>query len=333
MVTWKYIDRMEAKSVWDEWLFTFDHYSVFQSFAWGEYKDLLGWHVERIAAFDGKNKIAACIQILVRKYPLGITTAWVPGGPVGNLSSLGGSLLDMIKARLKVKSLYIRIYPNSHFKAQDDNLLRSQGWQKATTPLSSGLSSIIKTNQDEDQLMGNLSRNWRRNLKRGIKWKLSVSRWKDIDPDELHEVYRKMERYKNINIQYTKEEIKALIDCFGDNLVVFRWNGQTGETGAIRGCVIFGYRAWDILAAATPEARRCYASYVLFWKLIDACRNQGVEVYDMGGIDAVRAPGVYNFKKGAGGEDFQYLGEWDWATPEWLRWVANLLIAYKIRRV
>jgi len=49
------------------------------------------------------------------------------------------------------------------------------------------------------------------------------------------------------------------------------------------------------------------------------------------GIDPVRNPGVYRFKRASGAEPIELLGEWDWASRPWLRWVGNWAIAQRAR--
>jgi len=51
-----------------------------------------------------------------------------------------------------------------------------------------------------------------------------------------------------------------------------------------------------------------------------------VEHYDLGGIDPHENPGVYKFKRQTGARPIEFLGEWDWATSSWLRWLGNWAI-------
>ena len=61
-------------------------------------------------------------------------------------------------------------------------------------------------------------------------------------------------------------------------------------------------------------------------ELLKHCKSQGIEEIDLGGIDPQKNPGVYNFKKGTGATPIEYLGEWEWATKNVLRWATNSLI-------
>ena len=91
---------------------------------------------------------------------------------------------------------------------------------------------------------------------------------------------------------------------------------------------MFGNKGLDMFAASTQEARKAYASYALFWAIIEACRNEGILYYDLGGVNPDNNLGVYNFKKGTGAKLVNYLGEWDWASVPLLRYFANKAIKY-----
>jgi lipid II:glycine glycyltransferase (peptidoglycan interpeptide bridge formation enzyme) len=56
------------------------------------------------------------------------------------------------------------------------------------------------------------------------------------------------------------------------------------------------------------------------------CQEHGITKYDLGGIDPWDNPGCHRFKRGTGGQEVEYLGEWDWGTSFWLRLFGNLAI-------
>ena len=78
-------------------------------------------------------------------------------------------------------------------------------------------------------------------------------------------------------------------------------------------------RAWDMLAAATVEARKVYASYAALWEMLLEIQRRGARTIDLRGVEPEKNPGVYEFKKGTGATFVEYLGEWDWASNALLR--------------
>ncbi len=64
----------------------------------------------------------------------------------------------------------------------------------------------------------------------------------------------------------------------------------------------------SLLAATSPEALTCKASYLIQWRTIEAARERGCVSYDQGGIDPDGNPGVYSFKAGLSGTDVRAAG-------------------------
>jgi len=168
--------------------------------------------------------------------------------------------------------------------------------------------------------------NWRHNLKRSGKYGLSLQRWECRDAEEILAIYREMEEHKGLVQQVPPEEMQAILDLMGEQLVLWRCDDSNGTAVAIRACATFATQAWDLFAAATPAARKTYASYASFWALMRGCGEMGIDRNDMGGVDPEGNRGVFDFKKGCGATLLEYLGEWEWATPFPLSIAANYMI-------
>ena len=54
--------------------------------------------------------------------------------------------------------------------------------------------------------------------------------------------------------------------------------------------------------------RKTNAHYLLLWSAIESLQNDGIDWFDLGGINLEQAEGVTKFKQGLGGEDFQLIG-------------------------
>jgi lipid II:glycine glycyltransferase (peptidoglycan interpeptide bridge formation enzyme) len=179
---------------------------------------------------------------------------------------------------------------------------------------------------DLASLQDGLSSNWRHNLKRARKYKLSVTPWTNPDVEEILRVYRSMQNYKHLPEQCSREQLGCLRSTFGDKLKMFRCEDETGQTVALRACVIMGAKAWDMLAATAVEGRQTYASYLLLWSLVEHCKAMGIEQYDLMGVDPVANPGVHQFKQGTGARQVEYLGEWEWSNCALVKSAVNILM-------
>jgi lipid II:glycine glycyltransferase (peptidoglycan interpeptide bridge formation enzyme) len=86
----------------------------------------------------------------------------------------------------------------------------------------------------------------------------------------------------------------------------------------------FGARAFLMLPATGPEGRRIGAGYAMHARLFDELRRRGMASVDMGGLDPrSRMHDVDRFKVGFGAGVVEYVGEWEWASASWLRWLVN----------
>lgn len=312
-------------TTWDRQLMQFPDYTIYQSYGWGEHRSHFGWRPYRLTAVENEQTIAMA-QVLVRRFPFSTALVWAPGGPVGNISAWGKSFQSSLQLAIGTKRVYCRMNPMRKQVDQEVELIRSMGWTKAKSPLLSGMSAVYFPSEPQKVREEKASYNWRRNLRRSQKYEHMVDVWQKPNIDEIMAVYEAMQTYKKIDQQISKDALKSILERFGENCVVVRCSDSAGRLLALRGALLLGDRGWDIFAAATPEARKVYASHAALWELMEQCASRGVQWYDMSGIDPVGNKGVYDFKMGTGACEVLHLGEWDWATSSLLRHVANYLI-------
>jgi lipid II:glycine glycyltransferase (peptidoglycan interpeptide bridge formation enzyme) len=315
---------------WNGFLKKFPDYTVYQSYAWGEHKTRFGWLPLRLLLNDG-NKVIAMAQILVRRYPFKVGVVWIPGGPLGEVDLWGESFQRSIRVAANVRFLYCRINSMLPRIEKDALNLAALGWRRSAHPLNSGLSLVYNPVLAEEVRLSQASGNWRHNLRRSCKRNLQTYLWKNADPIEIMKAYVSMQELKQLNAQTSHGEIESLLREFGDQCILVRCDDESGNFLALRGALVCGEKAWDIFAVATPEARKVYASHAAFWQLMKLCGERNVQWYDMSGVDPVNNKGVYDFKKGTGAQDLQYLGEWEYARPSIFGLIASRIIARRVQ--
>lgn len=329
-MNWRVVSELEASTHWDQWQETLGGCSFHQFYRWGQVKEKLGWKVLRLAAGETPTATA---QVLLRPYPLRTVLAWIPGGPAGDLSNCGPALQHALRIASGARLLYCRANALRPVSPQMLEQLRASHWRKPSTPLNTGLSMLYDPSLIEAERTSLATGNWRHNLKRSGKYGLQLSHWECRDAAEIMALYQSMEQHKGLAQQVSIEEVQAMLDLMGDQLLLWRCDDAEGNPVAMRGCAIQGERAWDLFAAATPAARKTYASYACFWALMQGCSLRGVHQYDMGGIDPVNNRGVYDFKKGSGAQAVEYLGEWEWSTSRLLATGVNWMIKRRAGRI
>jgi lipid II:glycine glycyltransferase (peptidoglycan interpeptide bridge formation enzyme) len=328
MLVWQEWTGIAAE--WDALVLQLADFTVYQSHAWGVHRATFGWQPLRLIGLRDA-QVVAVAQVLVRRYPLGIGIAWIPGGPLGNVQTWGGDLQRAIRRHSGLRFFYCRLNALGARTDAVDTALNANGWIKTSQPLLSGMSLEYSPSLPEEQRMQMCSGNWRHNLRRSFKRNLSTSVWLSPDPNEMMQAYASMQELKNLAAQTSKEEIESLLSAFGKNCLIVRCDDEQGNLLALRGALIMGSKAWDMFAVANPAGRKVYASHSAFWALMNQCAQLGVEWYDMSGADPVNNRGVYDFKKGSGATDVTQVGEWEFAYPSLLRKPVSYLIGRRGR--
>lgn len=312
---------------WDAVLAVLPGCSLYQSQAWGRYRRAMGWQVVRAIGRDAGNRIVAMVQMLVRRR-FGLHVVWIPGGPAGDCRLWSSSLTALLNGRFGPLT-YCRLNILSERQSQADAALLGSRWRRPDTRLGTGLSLKLDLRPTDEERVSAASVNWRHNLRRSAKYGLTVERWMQPDAARMAAVYREMEDFKGLGRQHSEAELQAMIGGLQSHLLVFRCLDRDGNLLAFRAGGIFRGQAWDLLAAATPAARKVYASYATLWALLAACREQGAADYDLGGVDPVGNKGVFDFKHGTGARTVEYLGEWEWASVPLLAPAVGLLMKYR----
>jgi lipid II:glycine glycyltransferase (peptidoglycan interpeptide bridge formation enzyme) len=124
--------------------------------------------------------------------------------------------------------------------------------------------------------------------------------------------------------------IRRLLEYFGERLVVVRAIDARGALLAARAAVVCGATGFDFLAATAPEGRRCYASNVALDALLSLLSARGITRYDFGGVDPTNNKGVFDFKHGAGGLPYSYVGEFEFVSPRIARSAVSKLVALRL---
>jgi lipid II:glycine glycyltransferase (peptidoglycan interpeptide bridge formation enzyme) len=331
MAKWQLLSNEAARETWDEALLRLDDCTPFQSYAWGEYQRALGWEPCHWAAFNENGEVVAMMLGLLRRYPFGIGLIWSEGGPVGDLSVCDESFQQAIKQTIGVRWVYCRFRCDRQRDVEDSLRLNMQGWRRSWFNLQTCYSLRLNLAKEETQLLGGFERNWRRNLRRACEGDLTVKQWTDPSVDEIVSAYDSMQSLKGLEEQHSREEFEKLILHLKDHLVLYRGADEQGQLLSLHGWLILGKRARAFLSVTTEEGRRLHSSYAVFWSMVQHCLRLQLESADLGGIDPIRSPGPYRFKKATGAVTVEYLGEWDWASRPWLQWLGNWAISRRQR--
>jgi lipid II:glycine glycyltransferase (peptidoglycan interpeptide bridge formation enzyme) len=227
--------------------------------------------------------------------------------PIENLSIF----LQLLKEEFVLKrKLVLRISPNI-LKEKDEKFEKlfidlgftSQG-------KSAGFDTFyIDLDLPLEELRKNLSRNWRKKLKKSESEKLRiVSGSEDSLFQEVANLYFEMVKRKKFDPGIDVFKLKATQFCLPMSMKMISticYSNDVPISGLVFSAI--GYIGIPILAATSNLGIDYDGSYLLHWQMLMYLKENGFKYFDLGGIDKEKNPNVYNFKHGMGGIEVHYL--------------------------
>ncbi len=321
------------RDVWNDFAAQSSHFSLMQSYEWGEFKERLGWKIVRIAIVR-QEKIVACAQMLIRPLPFGVTSfAYIPRGPLFDWAdkAVGSMLFEALHQEARhQRAIFLRIEPPLIHSSITHQQIQQYGFK--ATPQTNQPRCTIRLNieADIDTIFANFPKNTR--------YQIRVCRRKGVTPrrgDEsnLATFYNLMTttgRRGQFSIHaadYYEQEFKTFAPHQRAALFLADYQNQT--LGA-EVPFVFGQHGAAFHGVTSNEHRKLTISDLLTWEGLKWAKEQGCRTYDLWGIPdqvgeliAANQPipknkkgdlwGVYYFKKGFGGEVIYYVGAYDYA--------------------
>ena len=334
MVTWEADQGSSGGERWDRCLLASEDRNVFQSFAWGEYKRASGWEPQRWVARDGHGRVIAMAQILIRTVLSGVIAGWASGGPVlrfpesgpPDLTAVLEGLLQRYHSAGRVA--WVR-FQSQALRNEEMTSVFERMCARPIASLTSGHSLHIPLDRSLEDIVKGMTAKHRYYVKKALEEKIE---WRIANNacavETLSALFAEMVRRKQLSaVPDHARDLASLCAVLKDQALIL--SGMVdGEPVAACLVLTFGGRAFYLKAATGQKGRELSASYAMIHRLLEHLREQGVTQLDFGGIDprSPGAAGVNHFKRGFGGLPVEYLGEWEWASAEWLRWGANLAI-------
>jgi len=319
--------KQENRELWNDILSYLKCNNLYQSFEWGVVQSAKGWVPYNFVLHSDDGDALLAVQILSKKR-FGLTIIWIPGGVAGNIKYLDEDFRSTIKYHLKTYFLYIRCNMQVQVENKSIGVMLDNGWTKPLKKITSEKSILVNVAADQETRLHSASKNWRHNLRRAQKRSSKVKRVWRPNINELLNLYTEMESQKNLPPQFAKSQLKIMFEVMGDNLIYYECRDNNNNLIAIRAIAVTNNMGLDLLAASNYVARKQYSTYAIIWELFNELKSRGVKVFDFGGVDPENNPGVYNFKKGVGGVEVDYLGEYEWASNR----LFKHLISYVLSR-
>lgn len=306
------LDWAPKAGEWDRLFAALPRSTLEQSWAYGAAAEAAQGHRASRAIIRGDGGALGIVQVLERPLLGLIQICEILRGPlwlhdVGEADKAEGYAAIGAAYRLRDRKLLLWM-PELIESPESRRTMRALG----ARPVITGYSSIwLGLRPPLEKLRAGLDGKWRNALRNAeqSKLKVQVNRGgRALDwLLERHDAFRRTRRFRAPSpglirgfIEGTprKSDVTVVSAALGSELVA-------GALFLSHGTTATYYVGWS-----GPQGRDLDAQTLLLWRGVEALRENGVAMLDLGGIETDRAPGVARFKLGVGGECFTLSGTW-----------------------
>ncbi|HOZ36270.1 MAG TPA: peptidoglycan bridge formation glycyltransferase FemA/FemB family protein [bacterium] len=326
----------QNKEEWDKFVAENTSPSSFlQSFEWGEFnKEALGYTLTRwVVQEDEKLRVVA--QGINKSLPGDNQYIYCPRGLVWHKDYSDQRALaysEIVKKLWATEQdkIFLRVCPPYEYKDYIVGFIKRLGFKKPKILIHSQepeSTILVDLTKSEEELLGAMHQKTRYNIrlaeKKGIQVRTMSADSMTRDIEIFYRLSQETAKRNGIKI-YDKSYYEKLIGYFGtgDKNVKLKlyFALQEGKPLATILAIYFGDTATYLHGASANEGRELMANYLLQWNVIKDAKRDGFKIYDLWGASENNDAwaGITRFKKGFGGQEYRFLGAWDYVLrPGW----------------
>ena len=143
-------------SEWDTFVNQQPETHLLQTSAWGDLKAAFSWTPVRVQSGQ------AGVQVLFRRLPLGLSVAYIPKGPVGEVWESLWPELDTICRRFN--AIFLLVEPDALEPLNEERLLHNKNFGKAAPPIQPRRTMLVDLSGSEEQVLERMKQKTRYNI-------------------------------------------------------------------------------------------------------------------------------------------------------------------------
>ncbi len=294
---------------WDKIVEKYSEANFLQSPAYGKMNELLGAKV--IMEDFGDNQ---CALMIVRDAKRGRYLE-IPCGPLldwKNKTSVKKAFEKIKEIAKREKCIFVRIRPQLLATAENLKLLEDLELKKSPMHLAAEHTVIIDLTKKEDELLANMRRQTRYEVRRAEKQEIKVTK---NNSEEIFKEFHQVQSETAKRQGFIPPNLKTLLaekEAFGDNIQIYVAETKDGEKIAYGMMICSGKEADYYEAASTELNRKLPGAYALLWRAMRDFKAASYERFNLWGIAPAGQPnhryaGVTTFKTGFGGEVVEFI--------------------------
>lgn len=212
----------------------------------------------------------------------------------------------------KEKCVFVRVRPQLVNTLENLQLLANLGLKKSPMHLAAEHTVIIDLDKSEDELLADMRRQTRYEVRRAVKQGITVEK---MQGEEFFKEFHKVQAETAKRQGFVPPNLKTLMaerEAFGNNIAIYVAKTSEGSPIAY-GMIIKDGKEGDYYEAASTDLnRKMPGAYALLWQVMKDLKVEGYERFNLWGIAPAGQPnhryaGVTTFKTGFGGEVVEYV--------------------------
>lgn len=294
---------------WQEIIKIFPEANFLQSPAYGKMNELLGDKVIE-EDFGGKGRALIIVRNAKRGRYLEI-----PCGPLLDYSNeelVASAFKRIAEIAKKEKCVFVRVRPQLINTPANLQTLADLGIKKSPMHLAAEHTVIIDLGKSEDELLADMRRQTRYEVRRAAKQGITVEK---MQGEEIFKEFHKVQAETAKRQGFVPPNLKTLMaerEAFDNNIAIYVAKTSEGSPIAY-GMIIKDGKEGDYYEAASTDLnRKMPGAYALLWQVMKDLKAEGYERFNLWGIAPTGQPnhryaGVTTFKTGFGGEVVEYV--------------------------
>ena len=324
---------------WNEIISALPGASLLQTSQWADVKARMGWQAFPKLWKNASGEVEAAALILKRPItlgpiPSGMSFLYVPRGPLMDWSN--DELRDRVMGDLAAfgreqKALFVKVDPDipvsfgepgtgeSRENPAGQKLLayyKEHGWVFSPQQIQFANSVWIRTEITEEELLANMKQRTRYKVRLAEKKGVTVRRGTPEDFEPIADLYAETSSRDGFLIRDKDYYLDVWQRFYAADMLTPLIAEVEGQMVAAVMIFVIGDTARYVYGMSGPDHREKMPNYLLQWEAIRLAKEKGCRLYDLWGApdeftESDRMWGVYQFKRGLGGEVVITPGAWD----------------------
>lgn len=319
---------LTAQETWDARANSFADYNLYQTWAYQQARTNNRKHQVKSIEISDDNGIRLLALVRIVKVPLiGFRVGYVQWGPMlrrpGQTACLDVEALKCLRDYCLANWVEVlRITPNIYTTEVQENypeVMASAGFEK-NDRIKPYHTILFPLDIDQEQMRMKFQNKWRASLRKAEKNEMTVHETQDVQTlrafERIYEQSQKRKGFTGLNVEEfvltqgklpPLRKLNIIVIKKDEDLLSVDINSYLGDTSL------------GIFQSTTEQGLSLGASYLAWWNTFLAAKRTGMRRYDMGGIDPVGNPNVYQFKQRMGGDEVFHIGCFEAYANNWAK--------------